>query len=69
MTDRERTFFTKAEATGYDTRLDQLEKADIARTTRETERERSFVRTLTVAGIVITIASVVINLLIRLAFG
>lgn len=80
MSDRERNFLTRAEAdalfakeastmTALDIRLDAVEDANLARLTRDQERERAQIRLMALIGVGATVASVVLNLLIRLSLG
>jgi hypothetical protein len=69
MTDRERTFATKAESEAVSMRLELLERSDVARTTREQERERAQVRTMALIGLGATVVSVALSVLIRLGLG
>lgn len=73
MNDRERNFLTKAEyQAAHDPllkRLDSLEDAELARATRETERASAQVRTMALIGLVATVVSVMLSVLIRLGIG
>ena len=70
MLDRERQFIQKSEyLPGHETlkqRLDVLEDAGIARTTREQERERAMARTMGLIGLAAAVGGFVLSLLTRL---
>lgn len=70
MTDRERTFLSKAEYEAAHSsligRIDVLAEANTARTAREQERDRSQVRLMALIGLVATVVSVGLSLLIKL---
>lgn len=71
MSDRERAFLPRLEfATGHDglsARLVVLERADIARSTREQERERQTLRNMALIGLLATIVSVAFSIVIKLS--
>lgn len=70
MNDRERTLVQKAEwglaLTALQARLDKLEDADIARATREQERERALTRTMALIGLAAAVGGFILSLLTRL---
>ena len=70
FTDREREFLSKTEyrATLVSTqaRIDALEDKDIARSTREAERERAQLRTMTLIGLAATVGGFLLSVFARL---
>lgn len=73
FSDRERSFLTKVEYQSAHNallaRIDKLEDAEIARVTREAERERSQIRLMALVGLGATLISVALSVLIRLGIG
>lgn len=70
MTDRERTFLSKAEYqaehASLAARIDILTEANIARLARDQERDRAQVRLMALIGLAATVVSVGLSLLIKL---
>jgi hypothetical protein len=70
FSDREREFMTKAEYQSAHgslvLRIDSLEDKDIARTTREQERERAQLRTMALIGLAAAVGGFMLSLVTRL---